>query len=94
MVIDISLSLSMYSKSFHVFIIFLIVEIYMQDSSSKCFGSSKTSRICLVDLAGSERNIPDNASRQHVKEGKYIKKSMSQLGYASFFNLVWTLKLL
>lgn len=57
----------------------------MQDSSSKCFGSSKISRICLVDLAGFERNIPDNASRQHVKEGKYIKKSMSQLGYASSF---------
>ncbi|KAL0406986.1 UNVERIFIED_CONTAM: Kinesin-like protein KIN-12F [Sesamum latifolium] len=33
-----------------------------------------------VDLAGFERNVLDDASRQHVKEGKYIKKSTSQLG--------------
>ena len=65
----------------------VILKTTMQDSSSKCFGSSKTSRICLVDLAGFERNVADNASRQHMKEGKYIKKSISQLGYASPFEL-------
>ncbi|KAL6553373.1 hypothetical protein OROGR_007215 [Orobanche gracilis] len=57
-----------------------IIESWCKESSSKCFGSSKTSRISLVDLAGFERNILEDASRQHVKEGKYIKKSTSQLG--------------
>lgn len=69
------------SKSSRSHIMFTcIIESWCKDSSSKCFGSSKISRICLVDLAGFERNIPDNASRQHLKEGKYIKKSISQLG--------------
>ncbi|XP_057795258.1 kinesin-like protein KIN-12F [Salvia miltiorrhiza] len=69
------------SKSSRSHIMFTcIIESWCKDSSSKCFGSSKTSRICLVDLAGFERNVADNASRQHVKEGKYIKKSTSQLG--------------
>ncbi|KAL6538470.1 hypothetical protein OROGR_012458 [Orobanche gracilis] len=57
-----------------------IIESWCKESSSKCFGSSKTSRISLVDLAGFERNILEDASRQHVREGKYIKKSTSQLG--------------
>ncbi|XP_042060204.1 kinesin-like protein KIN-12F [Salvia splendens] len=69
------------SKSSRSHIMFTcIIESWCKDSSSKCFGSSKTSRICLVDLAGFERNVAENAGRQHVKEGKYIKKSMSQLG--------------
>ncbi|KAG6387472.1 hypothetical protein SASPL_152662 [Salvia splendens] len=69
------------SKSSRSHVMFTcIIESWCKDSSSKCFGSSKTSRICLVDLAGFERNVADNASRQHVKEGKYIKKSISQLG--------------
>ncbi|KAL1562998.1 kinesin-like protein KIN-12F [Salvia divinorum] len=69
------------SKSSRSHIMFTcIIESWCKDSSSKCFGSSKTSRICLVDLAGFERNFANNAGRQHVKEGKYIKKSSSQLG--------------
>ncbi|CAI9773401.1 unnamed protein product [Fraxinus pennsylvanica] len=57
------------------------IESWCKESSSKCFGSSKTSRISMVDLAGFERTLLDDASRQHVKEGKYIKKSTSQLGH-------------
>ncbi|KAL1566978.1 kinesin-like protein KIN-12F [Salvia divinorum] len=69
------------SKSSRSHIMFTcIIESWCKHSSSKCFGSSRTSRICLVDLAGFERNVADNASRQHVKEGKYIRKSISQLG--------------
>ncbi|KAL8046301.1 hypothetical protein ABFX02_08G168800 [Erythranthe guttata] len=69
------------SKSSRSHIMFTcIIESWCKESSSKCFGSSKSSRISLVDLAGFERNVLDDASRQHVKEGKYIKKSMAQLG--------------
>ncbi|PIN03819.1 Plus-end-directed kinesin ATPase [Handroanthus impetiginosus] len=57
-----------------------IIESWCKESSSKCFGSSMISRINLVDLAGFERNVLDDAGKQHVKEGKYIKKSTSQLG--------------
>lgn len=52
-----------------------------QEASSKCFSSSKTSRISLVDLAGADRNNLDDVGRKGVKEGKYVKKSLSQLGY-------------
>ncbi|KAL3851153.1 hypothetical protein ACJIZ3_013035 [Penstemon smallii] len=73
---------SINSKSSRSHIMFTcIIESWCKESSSKCFGSSKTSRISLVDLAGFEKNVLDDASRQHVKEGKYIKKSTSQLGY-------------
>lgn len=41
------------------------------------------SRMNLVDLAGFERNIPDDAGKLFVKEGKHVKKSTSQLGYGS-----------
>ncbi|KAG8365138.1 hypothetical protein BUALT_Bualt18G0073200 [Buddleja alternifolia] len=69
------------SKSSRSHIMFTcIIESWCKESSSKCFGSSKTSRISLVDLAGFEKNVLEDASRQHVKEGKYIKKSTSQLG--------------
>ncbi|GFP83657.1 kinesin-like protein kin12b [Phtheirospermum japonicum] len=69
------------SKSSRSHIMFTcIIESWCKESSSKCFGSSKISRISLVDLAGFERNVLDDASRQHVKEGKCIKKSTSQLG--------------
>ncbi|GER54935.1 kinesin related protein [Striga asiatica] len=69
------------SKSSRSHIMFTcIIESWCKESSSKCFGISKISRISLVDLAGFERNILENASRQHVKEGKYIKKSTSQIG--------------
>lgn len=59
-----------------------------QESSSKCFGSSKTSRISFVDLAGFERNVLDGATKEHVKEEKYIKKSMSQLGYVQWISVM------
>ncbi|CAA0833616.1 Kinesin motor family protein [Striga hermonthica] len=69
------------SKSSRSHIMFTcIIESWCKESSSKCFGISKISRISLVDLAGFERHILENASRQHVKEGKYIKKSTSQIG--------------
>ncbi|PIN26986.1 Kinesin (SMY1 subfamily) [Handroanthus impetiginosus] len=73
---------SINSKSSRSHIMFtFIIESWCKESSSKCFGSSKISRINLVDLAGFERNVLDDASKQHVKEGKYIKKSTSQLGH-------------
>ncbi|KZV56368.1 hypothetical protein F511_00365 [Dorcoceras hygrometricum] len=75
------------SKSSRSHIIFTcIIESWCKETSSKCFGSSKSSRISLVDLAGFEARAPEDASRQHVKERKYIKKTTSQLG-----NLVNTL---
>ncbi|KAJ6776844.1 CENTROMERE PROTEIN E [Salix koriyanagi] len=51
-----------------------------QGSSSKCFSSSKTSRINLVDLAGLDKTKLNDADRQLVKEGKSVKKALSQLG--------------
>lgn len=51
-----------------------------QGTSSKCFSSLKTSRISLIDLAGLERNTLEDAGRHNVKEGKYVKKSLAQLG--------------
>ncbi|KAL3821095.1 hypothetical protein ACJIZ3_007000 [Penstemon smallii] len=73
---------SINSKSSRSHIMFTcIIESWCKESSSKCFGTSKTSRISLVDLAGFDRNTVDNASKQHAKEGKYIKKSTSQLGH-------------
>ncbi|XP_043693627.1 kinesin-like protein KIN-12F [Telopea speciosissima] len=72
---------SINSKSSRSHIIFTcIIESWSKGTSSKCFGSSKTSRISLIDLAGSERNKLDDAGRQYVKEGKNVKKSLSQLG--------------
>ena len=55
--------------------------IVFQNIASKCFSSTKTSRITLVDLAGLERTTLDDAGKQCIKEGKYVKKSISQLGY-------------
>ncbi|GFZ21937.1 kinesin motor family protein [Actinidia rufa] len=57
-----------------------------QERSSKCFGSSKTSRISLVDLAGLDTNKLDDAGRQSVKEEKNVKKSLSHLGH--FVNIL------
>jgi hypothetical protein len=56
-------------------------QLMPQGTSSKCFNSSKTSRISLVDLAGLDRNKVDDGDRQIVREGKHLKKSLSQLGY-------------
>ncbi|KAF8026304.1 hypothetical protein BT93_F2942 [Corymbia citriodora subsp. variegata] len=58
-----------------------IIESWCKESSSKCFSSSRTSRISLVDLAGSDRNKLDDAGRQCVREARNVKKSLSQLGY-------------
>ncbi|KAK3032485.1 hypothetical protein RJ639_037298 [Escallonia herrerae] len=52
----------------------------LEVSSSKCFGSSKTSRISLIDLAGLDRSRLDDAGRHCVKEEKYVKKTISKLG--------------
>ncbi|XP_073308423.1 kinesin-like protein KIN-12F isoform X2 [Primulina huaijiensis] len=72
---------SVNSKSSRSHIMFTcIIESWCKETSSKCFGSSKTSRISLVDLAGFERSAPEDASRQHLKERKYIMKTISQLG--------------
>nr|GMD53163.1 kinesin-like protein KIN12A [Ipomoea batatas] len=69
------------SKSSRSHVVFTcIIESWCKENSSKCFGSSKTSRITLVDLAGFERNILEDAGRQGIKEGKFVKKSTSQLG--------------
>ncbi|KAI9186654.1 hypothetical protein LWI28_019602 [Acer negundo] len=73
---------SINSKSSRSHIVFtFIVESWCKEASSKCFSSSRMSRISLVDLAGADRNKLDDVGRQGVKEGKYVKKSLSQLGY-------------
>ncbi|KAK8651759.1 hypothetical protein V6N13_141343 [Hibiscus sabdariffa] len=70
------------SKSSRSHIVFtFVVESWHKEASSKCFGSSKTSRISLIDLAGLDRNKLEDVSRQHVQEDKNVKKSLSQLGY-------------
>ncbi|KAJ0103675.1 hypothetical protein Patl1_04029 [Pistacia atlantica] len=56
------------------------VDFMKQEASSK-FSSSKTSRISLIDLAGADRNKLDEVGRQSAKEGKYVRKTLSQLGY-------------
>ncbi|KAE8679150.1 hypothetical protein F3Y22_tig00111402pilonHSYRG00892 [Hibiscus syriacus] len=58
-----------------------VIESWCKEASSKCFGSSKTSRISLIDLAGLDRNKLEDVSRQHVQEDKNVKKSLSHLGY-------------
>ncbi|PHT94680.1 hypothetical protein T459_02562 [Capsicum annuum] len=75
-------STSINSKSSRSLIGFTcIIESWCKESSSTRFGSSKLSRMSLVDLAGFDKNIPDDAGKQFVKEGKYVKKSTSLLGY-------------
>ncbi|KAE8733551.1 Mitochondrial import inner membrane translocase subunit Tim17/Tim22/Tim23 family protein [Hibiscus syriacus] len=70
------------SKSSRSHIVFtFVIESWCKEASSKCFGSSKTSRISLIDLAGLDRNKLEDVSRQHVQEDKNVKKSLSQLGY-------------
>ncbi|XP_004295861.1 PREDICTED: kinesin-like protein KIN12B isoform X2 [Fragaria vesca subsp. vesca] len=58
-----------------------IIESWCKETSSKCFGSSKTSRMSFVDLAGLDRNKDEDAGRQCTREGKYVKKSLSRLGH-------------
>nr|KJB81672.1 hypothetical protein B456_013G156400 [Gossypium raimondii] len=70
------------SKSSRSHIVFtFFIESWCKGASSKCFSSSKTSRISLIDLAGLDRNKLEDVGRQHVQEGKNVKKSLSQLGY-------------
>ncbi|XWS09720.1 hypothetical protein CRYUN_Cryun39dG0013400 [Craigia yunnanensis] len=70
------------SKSSRSHIVFtFVIETWCKGVSSKCFSSSKTSRISLIDLAGLDRNKLEDVGRQYVQEGKNVKKSLSQLGY-------------
>ncbi|KAG6596741.1 Kinesin-like protein KIN-12F, partial [Cucurbita argyrosperma subsp. sororia] len=70
------------SKSSRSHIVFtFIIESWCKETSSKYFGSSKTSRISLVDLAGLDRNVNDAMGRQSTREGKNLKKSMCRLGH-------------
>ncbi|GAV87247.1 LOW QUALITY PROTEIN: Kinesin domain-containing protein/Kinesin-related domain-containing protein, partial [Cephalotus follicularis] len=73
---------SINSKSSRSHILFsFVIESWCKGTSSKCFSSSKTSRISFVDLAGSDRNKIDDAGRQCVREGRNVKKSLSRLGH-------------
>ncbi|XP_017619988.1 kinesin-like protein KIN-12F isoform X1 [Gossypium arboreum] len=69
------------SSRSHIVFTFFIESWCKQGASSKCFSSSKTSRISLIDLAGLDRNKLEDVGRQHLQEGKNVKKSLSQLGY-------------
>ncbi|PON43304.1 Kinesin-like protein [Parasponia andersonii] len=71
---------SVNSKSSRSHIVFtFIIESWSKGTSSKCFGSSKTSRISLIDLAGLDRNKVDVAGS--AREAKNVKKSLSRLGH-------------
>ncbi|TQD78921.1 hypothetical protein C1H46_035529 [Malus baccata] len=73
---------SMNSKSSRSHIVCtFIIESWCKESSSKCFGSSKTSRMSFVDLAGLDRNKgDDDTGRQCARDDKHVKKSLSRLG--------------
>ncbi|XP_077214413.1 kinesin motor family protein [Tasmannia lanceolata] len=72
---------SINSKSSRSHIIFTcFIESWCKGVSSKCFSSSKSSRISFIDLAGSDRSKADGVGRECVKEGKNVKWSLSQLG--------------
>ncbi|KAJ8479321.1 hypothetical protein OPV22_023048 [Ensete ventricosum] len=72
---------SMNSKSSRSHVIFTgIVESWCKLSASKCFSSSKTSKIVLADLAGADDGILDAAGKQCVRERRHVKKSLSKLG--------------
>lgn len=58
--------------------------ICAQGVSSRCFNTTRTSRINLVDLAGAGTNERD-ATKHCVEEDKFLKKSLSELGY-NFMN--------
>ncbi|PWA57236.1 kinesin motor family protein [Artemisia annua] len=72
---------SINSKSSRSHIVFTcVIESWCKGTDSKHFGSSKTSRITLVDLAGLEKNKTSDAGRECVKEGEFVRKSISHLG--------------
>ncbi|XP_019435654.1 PREDICTED: kinesin-like protein KIN-12F isoform X1 [Lupinus angustifolius] len=73
---------SLNSKSSRSHIIFtFVIESWCKGTSSSGFSSSKTSRISLIDLAGLYRNKVDDAGRQHLRENRNVKKSLSKLGH-------------
>lgn len=55
-----------------------------QGTASNNFGNSRTSKITIVDLAGFEKNRLSGSGGECIKEGEFVKKSISQLGYVSF----------
>ncbi|CAI9261700.1 unnamed protein product [Lactuca saligna] len=72
---------SINSKSSRSHIVFTcVIESWCKGNASKHFGSSKTSRITLVDIAGLEKNKTNDVSRECVREGEFVRKSISQLG--------------
>ncbi|KAI3717924.1 hypothetical protein L1987_69854 [Smallanthus sonchifolius] len=72
---------SINSKSSRSHVVFTcVIESWCKGTASNSFGNSKTSRITLVDLAGLEENRINNAGSECVKEGEFVKKSVSQLG--------------
>ncbi|KDP39230.1 hypothetical protein JCGZ_00987 [Jatropha curcas] len=72
---------SVNSKSSRSHVVFTFtIESWCKEAASKCFSSSKISRISFVDLAGLDRTKLDDAGREIVREGKNVKKSLSQLG--------------
>ncbi|KAE9584110.1 putative plus-end-directed kinesin ATPase [Lupinus albus] len=73
---------SLNSKSSRSHIIFtFVIESWCKGISSSGFSSSKTSRISLIDLAGLYRNKVDDAGKQHLRENRNVKKSLSKLGH-------------
>ncbi|KAE8693586.1 hypothetical protein F3Y22_tig00110809pilonHSYRG00263 [Hibiscus syriacus] len=61
------------SKSSRSHIVFtFIIESWCKEASSKCFGSSKTSRISLIDLAGLDRNkLEDETQPEKPEDAPY-----------------------
>ncbi|XP_010508553.1 PREDICTED: kinesin-like protein KIN-12F [Camelina sativa] len=72
-------STSFQSSRSHVIFSF-IVESWNKGASSRCFNTTRTSRINLVDLAGVGTNVRD-ATKHCVEEEKFLKKSLSELGH-------------
>ncbi|KAL0855555.1 hypothetical protein Bca101_060708 [Brassica carinata] len=72
-------STSFQSSRSHVILSF-IIESWSKGASSRCFNTTRTSRINLVDLAGVGTNVRD-ATKHCVEEEKFLKKSLSELGH-------------
>ncbi|XP_024015225.1 kinesin-like protein KIN-12F [Eutrema salsugineum] len=72
-------STSFQSSRSHVILSF-IVESWKKGATSRCFNTTRTSRINLVDLAGAGTNERD-ATKHCLEEEKFLKKSLSELGH-------------
>ncbi|KAJ4869996.1 Kinesin motor family protein [Raphanus sativus] len=72
-------STSFQSSRSHVILSF-IIESWSKGASTRCFNTTRTSRINLVDLAGVGTNVRD-ATKHSVEEEKFLKKSLSELGH-------------